>query len=453
VPATVEREGSRKRLLEQEEHGEAKLARLEQDGEEVWEPGVGECVNEQEKQVLEAPTVMNGDQLARAGLAGLASTAAVARRLEELALHSDEFLTNGLLVELLDTYSPGVQPALTRVLQSMLGIHPGRVTHQLQKRLRQYFNRSTGIFRWKMEAAPEEPWLYLPWLKPGGHLHRPELLLQPTALSAIHPFTRFGRRLAELGEVKARCAHCGQLANMPACSCLAHFYCNMACRRLDVLHTVEECTQWEEEAKEGAVLSVMPSVQVTNLETELVQAGAVVTGLKTRVMRMKTELVQVETVVTGLRTRVMRMKRWMLKKSSSLKKLRRENASLLQRALLRTARTVLGPSQVALTVNPGQQVFKVTPTKVGEGSQLTVLEAVEVKQARELRPVRPEQQEEERAATVEGRGRGEPRDRHRRHVIHRQDRRTMVDLGRGSKPFSQVRCRGCIQCTLKHRTA
>ncbi len=421
VPA----ESSRKRLLEQEVHGQAKLARLEQDVEEgVEEPGVVESV---EEQMIEAPTVMGGDQLARAGLAGLLSSSAVVRRLEELALHSDDFLTNGLLVQLLNTYSPWVQPVLARVLQSMLGIHPGRVTHHLQKRFRRYFDRSTGTYRQKMEAAPEEPWLYLPWLRPGGRLHRLELLLPPTALSTIHPFTRFARRLAELGERKARCAHCGRLDYMPACSCLEQFYCNVSCRQLDELHTAEECAEWADEVKEGAVLGLLPSAHKM-------------------AKSMKKKLVQAVAVVTGLRTRVMRMRRVILRKNLNLKQLRRENASLLQRALLRTAGTVLGPSQVALTVNPGQKIFKVTPTKVEKDSELTILEAVEVKQARERQPVRGEQQQEEgeRAATVQGRGRGAATVRHRRHVIQRQDRRTMVDLGRGSKPFSEVSCRNCF---------
>jgi hypothetical protein len=322
----------------------------------------------------------------------------------------------------------------------MLGIHPGRVNHQLQMRFRRYLISSLGTYRRQMEAAPDEPWLYLPGLSPGGRLHRPELLLPPTTLPAIHPFTRFARRLAELGERKARCSHCGRFDYMPACACLEQFYCNVTCRQLDELHTAEECAEWEDEVKEGAVLGLLPSAHkvVKSLEKQLVQAG---------------------TVVTGLRTRVMRMRRVILRKNLNLKQLRRENASLLQRALLRTAGTVLGPSQVALTVNPGEQVFKVTPTKVDKGSKLTVLEAVEVKQTRQQHEGEEEQYEgveeqllegEEPAATVQGRGRGEPRDRHRRHVIHRQDRRTMVDLGRGSKPFSKVRCCVCIQCTSIH---
>jgi hypothetical protein len=65
-----------------------------------------------------------------------------------------------------------------------------------------------------------------------------------------------------------------------------------------------------------------------------------------------------------------------------------------------------------------------------------------VKQVRDPQAVSGEQQYkaeeeqqingEERAATVQGRGRGKPTDWHRRHVVHRKDQRTLVDHRRPS---------------------
>ena len=456
VPAEAELQGdgTRKRPLQPEVSGQCKVPRLEtlEPGTSVVEPG--EAVLEGQAEVRPD---LSGNQLARAGLAGLNSSAAVKAQLENLALHSYEFLTNGLLLQLLDAYSPWVQSVLIRLLVRVLGIDGGWVDKWLRDRFRRYFMYSLGKYRCQMEEAPDQLWLYLPWLKPGGRLHRPELLLPPTA-PIVHPLSRLTRQLAERGEVKARCGHCSRRDYMPVCACLRLSYCNMICRQLDTEHTAEECAELEDNVKVGAVL---PSADV--LEKQQVERQ-----LEEQQVERQLERQLANAKVAKLKARMARMRRATIKKNLTLLSVRRENIGLRQRALHQMAGTVVGPSEVVLNINPGQQVFKVSPIKLKGGSKLKLLEAVHVKPVEEPEPAEgPEPAEPEPADGPEpaeealpaeqplpSRGRGpasreRPRERDRgpMRARRRQDRHTLINLGQASKPFSEVK-HITVQCPL-----
>ena len=234
------REGSVKRSLDLEQHGETKATRLD-DG--VVE---GSPVGESGSMTLEMAQLDKEE---------------VVRRLNSWGPEQEDIITNGFVLQLLLVHNSWIRRPFISFLTRLLGIHITWLdSKDFVQKYKMYLDNSVFIHRACLEANPDQEWRYLKCLKMGGNLYCPgERLPLPT----LQPLGLLARHLTHQAGVEARCEYCSRRGMLPLCGCLTVSYCGEECQLKDTDHA-RLCEQAGLEVRGKAVL---PSATTTKLRT------------------------------------------------------------------------------------------------------------------------------------------------------------------------------------------
>ena len=244
----VRKEGSMKRNLDVEQHGDTKAAGLEGH------------VKDLELEVSIAAKRARGGESMALEMVQL-DKEEVVRRLNSWGAEQEDFITNSFVLKLLLAHMPWVRRPFISFLTRVLGIHATWLdSKDFVVKYKMYLSNSLHLHRTWLETFPDQEWRYLKCLRPGGSLFcAGERLPLPTP----HPLGLLARHLTLQAEVEARCGYCSRSGMLPLCGCLAVSYCGEECQLRDTDH-VRLCEQAGLEVRGKAVL---PPATTTKLRT------------------------------------------------------------------------------------------------------------------------------------------------------------------------------------------